>query len=118
MQLKLPRYHWWLLLLVGIAGLASWFLWPKSVMQERYERIRIGMTPAEVALTLGSAPSGRYRLTAGTNDETEVWVDESVYIYVFCSQGKAVLKRMDARVPPCKTKARIWFYRLRGLVGW
>src|ERR1051326_2049336 len=98
----LRRYRWWLIIACLAAVAISW--WQLSgprgrFTREQYDRIRLGMTPAEVALSMGSAPSGRYRLTAGTNDETEVWVDECVYIYVFCSPGKAVL---SGWTPACR----------------
>jgi hypothetical protein len=47
----LGRYRWWLLMLIAVAGLASWFLWPNAAeraMRERYDRILIDMTQAEV----------------------------------------------------------------------
>ena len=139
MQVKLPRRRWLLLLLVAIAGLASWSLWPRSVMRERYEQIRIGMTRAEVALSMGSSPSRealmRQILDPGTWDpaaqegqrfdfaqidsiEPEAWVDESVAVSVYFSHGRAVLKAMEIRVPAWKMKARDWLNWLRGLVGW
>jgi hypothetical protein len=53
-KLKLPRRRrWLLLLLIVFAGLASWLLWPKSAMREKYDRIRLGMTSAEVNQIMG-----------------------------------------------------------------
>src|SRR5262249_8292820 len=138
MQVKLPRRRWLLLLLVGIAGLASCFLWPKSVMREKYDRIRLGMTPAEIASCLGSAPSGeafadKLLLSRGgwgsadyeeqefdfsEVDETQLWVDESVTLAVCYSHGNAVKEGHGKLRAPWKVKARNWLAWLRGLVGW
>jgi len=133
------RYRWWLLALVAVAGLASWFLWPKSVMRQRYERIRIGMTLAEVTAIMGAeqseAKSGkdleRWMDIVGepsegsfSYDHPGFWYDpeRGVYIYVFCSHDNVVAKMMWTRMPPWAAKARerlyLSFYWLRGLVGW
>src|SRR5262245_46067312 len=46
------RYRWWLLLLVAVAGLASWCFWPNA-MRKRYGRIQLDMTSAEVDEIMG-----------------------------------------------------------------
>ena len=80
MRIKLRRYGWRLLLLVAIAGLASWSLWPNvavRVMRQKYDRIRIGMTRSEVAEIMGAqeskhAPKGTWRgvahVTSGSDE--------------------------------------------------
>jgi hypothetical protein len=119
-----------------LVGLASWFLWPKSVMREKYARIRIGMTRAEVTEIMGAeqseAKSGRdlercidivMEPSAGRfeHDHVGFWYDPSlesgVYIDVFYSHDKASAKMMWFRVPLWKVKAHEWLGWLCGLVG-
>src|SRR5262249_37888663 len=60
MKLKLPRHRWSLLiacLAVAIAVLGWWkSSGPRGRLLERYDRIRLGMTPAEVAAVMGGLP--------------------------------------------------------------
>jgi hypothetical protein len=132
MQVKLSRYRWLLLLLVAIAGLATWLFWPNA-MREKYDRIRLGMTRAEVASVMGWPPSGadaiqRYHsldLVAAEErdpmstsfDATAAWSDESVVIGICYSKGEVVQKSMLIGVPPWKSKLRERLDWLRGLVG-
>jgi hypothetical protein len=144
MKLKLPRRRWLLLLLIAFAGLASWLLWPKSVMRERYGRIQIGMTRAEVAEIMGveqSPPMDRPRIWENFSsdhhlvseppleavqgvriDHQGYWYDSSaesgiIEISVQYRDGKAVFKYMICRMTPLEIKLREWLNWLRGLVG-
>src|SRR5262245_38391402 len=78
------RYRWWLLSLFVLSGLASWFLWSNAaghVMRERYERIQIGMTPAEVREIVGSEDTEQARKLA----DSEQWV--TVFLYLSAGAG-------------------------------
>jgi hypothetical protein len=128
----LRRYRWWLLLLVVIAGLASWSLWPKSLMREHYERIRIGMTTAEVRVIMKTdhplgtrdimamhvndlekvADEGPWPKGHLAGDEVDDWYDGSIWIQVFYRDGKAFHKRMIVH-----SMLQQFLYWLRGLVG-
>ena len=132
------RYRWWLVI-AGLAAIAIGVIWWQSgprgrFTREQYDRIRFGMTPAEVSRSMGSAPSDVFSQWPGMweqvafesngsppNGKADVWLDGSVGICVCYRDGKAVVKFMDRQVPPWKIKARIWFYQwvywLRGLVG-
>jgi hypothetical protein len=141
-KVTLPRYRWWLLI-AGLALLVAGLLcWPRTSVRftrEQYDRIRFGMTPAEVASSIGSDPSPIGRLIRGIERrgtwhtvasdvsgppllatdkaDVDVWVDKSVIIEVQYRNGKAFVKMMDILVPSWKAKARNWLNWLRGLVG-
>jgi hypothetical protein len=132
MKLKLPRYRWLLLIacLAAVAiGVISWQLTVPPAgrfTREQYDRIRVGMTPAEVASAVGSGPSsieviqripnrGHWQTVASEEtrppipyDKTEGWVDESVIIEVGYWQGKAVLKMMETPRPAWKDWLPSW----------
>jgi hypothetical protein len=122
--------------MIAIAAINGWQLsGHQRRLRERYDRVRLGMTRAEVASCVGSAPSRGeliIRILGGGDwdsaaheeqaswsevDDIDVWVDESLYIGVCYSHGKAVRKVMEISLPPWKVKAREWLARLRGLVG-
>ena len=102
-------------------------------MREEYDRLRIGMTPAQVSQAMGSPPSDKERVlrvsdlgpwerVADENytneywfENTEVWRDGSVATIVYYRGGLAVVKMMVIRVPPWKAKVRGWLNWLRGL---
>jgi hypothetical protein len=140
MQVPLPRNRWWLLLLVAIAGLASWLSWPKSPMREKYDRIRLGMTMDEVNYIMGSPPAPRtlysspwvleseawksvasepplpaYHLLVG---EGGFWCDGNTGITANCIDGKVSDRVLYVRMTPFEIKLREWLDWLRGLVGW
>jgi hypothetical protein len=134
-----------LLLLVGIAGLTSWFAWP-NVMHKRYERIQPNMTPAEVNEIMGRSGNivernGFFKslgldgvqwktitsegLSPALGDREAVWCDDYAYsgvthacVCVTYKDGKAVHKIMQVRMTPLEIKLREWLDWLRGLVGW
>jgi hypothetical protein len=124
-----------LLLLVGIAGLASWLFWPKSAMREKYDRIRLGMPMDEVSRLMGFPQVEGWRAhvyyhwepvavesmagysLAGDTDGTAEWEEGPVAICVGCRDRKAVMKAMEIAVPPWKDEAREWLDWVRGLVG-
>jgi hypothetical protein len=131
MKLKLPRYRWLLLIacVVAIIGAVGW--WQLSgprgrITREQFDRIRLGMTPAEVALVIGCSPCGESwdseklaEVADAEFERGEAWSDEAVYILVGYGHGKVVYKTMGiGGVPPWKIKARAWLDWLRGLVGW
>jgi hypothetical protein len=138
MQARLSRYRWWLLLLVAVAGLGSWFLWPISAMREKYDRIRLGMTRAEVIAIMGpeqsQAESGRalerwnrFESEPSVFDRSSVRIDEhagfwyepsGVYIDILYSHDKVVLKMMQIRMTELEVKARDWLDWLRGPARW
>jgi hypothetical protein len=133
MQVRLRRYRWWLLGLLVLGGLASGFLCPKSDrgMRARYDRIRLGMTPGEVASAIGSRPFGVLPIPSNWDFVTsegpppsnlplcvDKWFDEPVAISVIYRDGRAIRKNMTTHVPPWKAAARKWLNGLRGLVGW
>jgi hypothetical protein len=140
MELKLPRYCWLLLLLVGIAGLARLLLptAAERAMRKKYDRIRLGMTPAEVRVIMkpghprdmrelltmdipplekigdeGPWPKDLNHLKGDTADD---WYDSNTWIQVFYRDGKAIHKRM--MVPTTRAQFSYWLYKLRRLVGW
>jgi hypothetical protein len=160
MKLKLPRYRWWwwlMLLPAAVIGLAASVMmeqdelaaWQLSGVRgqftvEQYDRIRLGMTPAEVSQLMGSPPSDRQHLqmfaeggcsyVASEDDgmwlddgglwphekKVDHWVDAFVWISVRYRDGKASIKTMYIQPhpqPPPKSKAREWLDWLRGLVG-
>jgi hypothetical protein len=134
MKLKLPRYRWFLLiacLAVAIAVISGWQLSSHRgrFTREQYDRIRLGMRPADVAEIMGPpSPAEKFEMGAeyelvdaeGIVDQAtlELWEDRSVQIYVFYHDGKAVQKQMLSRVSPWKVKCRAWLDWLRGLLGW
>src|SRR5262249_7817113 len=135
-----PRYRW-LLLLVAIAGLGSWLLWPNA-MRKRYERIQLNMTPAEVNEIMGRSGNNVERygffkslasdgaqwktiegLLPALGDREAVWCDDyaysgvtHAYICVTYNDGKAVHKIMAVRMTPLEIKLREWLRRL-GLIN-
>jgi hypothetical protein len=149
MKLKLPHR---LLLIAGLAAVAIGVIWWQlSIPQgrfprERYDRIRVGMTPAEVASCIGSGPcpteslprifpdgmvnvAWREASQPGLRTEAiipesiwllkrvDIWVDDSDVICVGYFQGEVLMKLWGIRMPPWKVKARRLLIRLRGLVG-
>jgi hypothetical protein len=116
------RYGWWLLLLcVALAALIVHRLSPRFT-REQYDRIRLGMTPAEVSQSMDSPPSeverfvrippnlyinDPYELVDLQSDKRpsayekmQLWKDGSVIIGVSYQDGKAVLKIMwKAKAP-------------------
>jgi hypothetical protein len=158
MQVKLPRYRWWWWLMLppaAVIGLAAGVMmeqdeltsWQLSGVRgeftvQQYDRIRLGMTPAEVSQLMGSPPSDRPHVqmfaeggcayVASEDDgmwlwpyekKMDHWVDASVWISVCYRGGKASLKTIYTHIqpppqPPPKSKAREWLRWLRGLVGW
>jgi hypothetical protein len=144
-KVTLPRYRWWLLIVclaAGIGVIGWWLLSARPVgrfTRGQYDQIRLGMTPAEVASSIGSVSSGgqlmfrrpgraiRWDLVAregawppNSVDKVNTWGDESVVIGVFYRDGKAIFKQMETSVPlplwkAMAHKCRDW---LRRLVGW
>jgi hypothetical protein len=134
-----PRYRWWLLvacLALLVVGLLCWPRTRGRFTREQYDRIRLGMTPAEVLLALdNSARTTPFLVTPNNDWDTVaedgsglpspvvsgnfgwVWRDESVQIWVYYHDAKTVQKRMYTHVPSWKVKAREWLAWLRGLVG-
>ncbi len=136
------RYRWWLLLMVGMAGLASWLFWPKSAMREKYDRIRLGMTPAEVKEIMGRPPGGilygspwvleseAWKSVASEPPLPEqerivgeggFWCDGHTGImasYEGEVSGIVHCKVLYVRMTPFEIKLREWLDWLRGLVGW
>jgi hypothetical protein len=117
---------------VALAVISWWQLSsPRTQFtREHYDRIRLEMAPDEVALSVGSAPfdrmsCGTWNTVASESnvhfplsvDKREVWADESVFISVAYSHGKAILKKMAIREPSWKVKAREWLSWLRGRVA-
>jgi hypothetical protein len=59
MKLKLPRRRW-LLLIACLAAIGWWQFGPRErYTRKQFDRVRLGMTPAEVASCIGSAPLSR-----------------------------------------------------------
>jgi hypothetical protein len=134
MQVKLRSYSWWLLLPIAV-GLAIWF-WPKSVMRERYNRIQIGMTQAEVAEIMGAEQTEPESFTRSgfamtwqfvsepppeamkgmKIDHQGFWYDPSVDCDIYeigvqyCG-GKTVFKHMKVHTTPWLHE---WFWWLVG----
>lgn len=134
----MPRRRW-LLLIACLAAVAiavvSWQLsGPRErFTREQYGHIRLGMTPADVALVMGGPSRGERRGGRWDTVDREgppppslrvlpvdKWVDETVAITVVYSDGdaRAIWKNMTIRVPPWKVKARNWLNWLRRVVGW
>jgi hypothetical protein len=131
----LRRYRWWLLLLVAIAGLASWSLWPNA-MRKHYERLKLDMTPFEVNWIMGRSGNIVLRdafftslggvqwktiasegLDPAIGDREAVWCDDHIgvthaYICVTYKDGQAVHKIMRVRMAPWEMKLREWLRRL------
>ena len=130
-------------LAAGVAALGWWQLSTQSegrFTRQQYDRIRLGMTPAEVALAIGGSYSYRNaegfgeispyddwervtyeivpKLVMFGGEAPEAWHDESSGIWVFYRDGKVVMKQMRIHVPSWKTKARDWLNRVRAVVGW
>jgi hypothetical protein len=141
MRVFLSRHRWLLpIACLAVMAMAAISWWQVSSARGRftpelYDRIRIGMTPAEVSRLMGSPPSDPERLlrmspaggwdwVAGeTNnrpwpyEKAEVWLDGSFATAVCYRDGKAVLKTMKMRVPAWQARARQWLRWLRGQVG-
>ena len=138
MKLKLPRRRW-LLLIACLAVAIAVIGWlqlsgPRGrFTREQYDRIRLGMTRAEVSQIMGPASpahgikmGGPHEIVAEEGSileaSNELWQDRSVQIWVFYHDGKASQKQMLSGVPPWKE----WLDWLMGkrrqvvrqLVGW
>jgi hypothetical protein len=85
MKLKLPRRRLLLIacLVVAIAAICWWqFSIQSRFTREQFDRIRFGMTPAEVSGVMGSAPSGGtssrhyyYEYMFGYGDDPDIATD-------------------------------------------
>jgi hypothetical protein len=141
MKLKLPRRRW-LLLIACLAAVAIAVIgWPRTsgrFTREQYERVRIGMSLAEVEQTLG-VPPGYYGLPTEPWDRLElaesespavyrdaktdpssrfyIWEDDGGQIVVWIAADKKVVsKSHGVRVHPIKAMAQASLAWLRGLV--
>jgi hypothetical protein len=140
----LPRSRWWLILAclaLLVVGLLCWQRTSGRFTREQYDRIRLGMTPAEVALVMGGRGTGPVGTSVWDKaleridspawdsvaekspapmaiDRAEAWLDESAAVMVGYCDDKTIKKEMLTRVPLWKIKAREWLDWLRGLVGW
>jgi hypothetical protein len=109
--------------------------------RDQYDRIRFGMTPAEVAAVMGGPPlADKMELPPWKHPDWEgvanswdpnrvytlgpnggpygvAWLDGHASIWVDYSDGKVIHKQMNI-YHPWKIKAREWLVWLRGLVGW
>jgi hypothetical protein len=138
------RYRWLLLLLVAIAGLVSWFFWPKSAMRERYERIRMGMTRAEVTqimvgvttvapLDFYTADDWKWKFQAYESDGTTItdddvddvqsgeninWGNGEARILVGFRDNKVIRRGIYVHLASWQISVRNWLDWLRGLVEW
>jgi hypothetical protein len=140
MKLKLPRYRWWLLIacLAVAIGVIWWQLSDHRgrFTREQYDRIRLGMTPAEISQIMGCPPMGlsvleipRAGMWEGVARDPMkepdlqgtsfggVWSDGVVAICIRCRDSKVVTKSMIIYLSAWQLKTREWLYRLRGLVG-
>src|SRR5262245_47546182 len=135
MQLKLPRYRW-LLLIACLAAIGWWLLSGPRLTREQYDRIRFGMTPAEVAAVMGGPPFAEkmelppwghpdwegvanshepdrvYTLDPDGGPDGQAWLDGHACIWVgYSDDGKVIHKQMNI-YHPWKIKAREWLRRL------
>src|SRR5262249_13622840 len=120
----LDRYRSWLLSVLVLSGLASWFLWQDAagrLMRERFERIQIGMTPVQVNEIVGSRtqPLDHHNWNGiipwPVNFEAEYAhrfdCSGSAFV-VYYHDGKAVGKLTFASMTPLEIKFREWHRRL------
>jgi hypothetical protein len=142
------RYRWRLILAcLALLVAISWLQLsgPQGRLREWYDRIRLGMTPAEVAAVVGGLPPNTTETTSVSgpvyinnvygfcdlvaqesdglpSNESDlvvyVWTDQSVEIWVAYRDSKINRKEMYTQVPPWKVKARACVDWLRRLVGW
>jgi hypothetical protein len=110
-------------------------------MREKYDRIRIGMTLAEVNEIMGGPPGGILYLSPWvleseawksvareppSTEEVEVllvgdggfWCDGNTGITANCIDGKVSDRVLYVRMTPCEIKLREWLDWPRRLVGW
>jgi hypothetical protein len=140
MKLKLPHHRWLLLIgcLAAVAiGFDIWLQFSRPVGQytrKQYDRIRLGMTPAELSRSMCSPPTDEQRILQLSrmsprgarewvvvesderplpHEKTEIWYDGSVLITVGYRNGKAVLKMMEGSGPPWGANAGEWLDWLR-----
>src|SRR5262249_48207079 len=101
----------------AMAVLACWFLWPKAVdpvWREKYDRIQIGMTQAEVETIMDHRPmkaeidlvgfawktvAFEPQMAPLTTDANALWGDYDTNIRVSYLQGKVVSKVLTAHMP-------------------
>jgi hypothetical protein len=136
MKLMLLRRRW--LLLIACLTVAIAVIWWQSPVQsegrftrKQYDRIRLGMTPAEVGSVMECPGANGDLLRDGlwetvasdglastaSIDLAQTWLDEFVIVRVCYWDGKAIAKAIETPVPPWKLKCRACLYWLRGLVG-
>jgi hypothetical protein len=142
MQVKFPRYRWWpliaCLVAVAIAVIGSCLRSDPAaqLMRERYERVRLGMTQAEVESVMGDRPQvlagyplqefdadidwvilamdgqSRSHLDAGYH-----WINRAGAVSITYQDGSVVGKTLTRRVRRWRSRAAESFNWLRGLVG-
>jgi hypothetical protein len=137
------RYRWWLLIVCLATGgvIGCWQLSVQSrFTRAQYDRIQLGMTPAEVSQSMGSPTSneplfnqhfmqflqtdtiGWEFVDAESYDYSVVyekaddWFDGSVHIAVYYRDGKASGKAMEIRQAR-RSKVGKWLNWLRGFLG-
>jgi hypothetical protein len=141
MQIDMRRYRWLLLIacLAAVAIVISWWELSKAqrFSREQHGRIRLGMTPAEVAALMGGPPNADPASWHPNGDRTgwavdavdyedanvvltivgnnvEAWSNGSVHILVMYHDGKVIWKGREVYQPWWKIKAREWLHGLAG----
>jgi hypothetical protein len=148
--MKLPR-RWWILTActtLVVLALAWWFA-PASenrITREKYERIKMGMTPAQVEAAVGCQPKpmlfplapgvslgpGVWETVAaesvaywhatrafglGSTTEVDEWAYDGAWICVVYKSEKVQGKMLRVRLPAWRVTARKWFPSLCQRVG-
>src|SRR5882724_11613199 len=114
------RYRWRLSIVCLAAVAVGWLCWPRAAGQftrEQYDRIRFGMTPADVASVMGcAATNGHPHLSSWLNqsgwdyeandnavdlfspqDQDEIWVDDGTMVTVIYRHGRVCGKGIEKR---------------------
>jgi hypothetical protein len=134
MQVPLPRVRWkWLLVACLAAAVAVIGWWQLSVRpsgrftREQYDRIRLGMTPAEVSEIIGAwASSPNKKVYAMEQVESESaaelppyvnvpwrrWYDGDAEISIWYQDGKVAHKELNRLILYWEMKIGEWRQRL------